>query len=298
MTLPNCFFIEAAKAGTTSLHTCLDQHSDIFIMERGEPSFFQHAKETLNFTGSDDKEWAETLVTDPGDYRALVNRSGGLRARGEISPCYLYFDKAPERIPRDIPQVRLIVILRHPVDWAYSHSLMNRARGCEPATTLANAIDKEAERAVSGWDWRYIDAGLYHRQMDRYYCRFPRDRIKVFLYDDLKDHDEFFTELFEFLGMDPAFHPDTSIHYRTASLPRNAILRDLVTKPSAAKSMLKRLLLAGARTLVKQRASAWNFRPPERLAPDTRRDLFQRYIAEEFRKLEPLIKKSLHEWFH
>lgn len=297
--LPNYLVIGAAKAGTTSLRTYLDQHPEIFVTARGEPSFFAHEGETVAFTGPGDADWAKAFVTDLESYRNLFAGAEGAKAVGEISPRYLYFEKAPERIARHVPEARLIAILRHPVDRAYSHFLMNRSRGCEPAATLPEAIDKEAERAAQGWgwDWRYVGAGLYHAQMERYYARFPKERIKVFLYDDLKDQDAFFAELFAFLGVDPAFRPDTEVRHRKASLPKSYALQHLTKNPNAVKTVLKQLVPQSSRTRLKKWATSWNATAPERLAPEVRRDLFARYFAEDCRRLEPLIGRSLDPWF-
>lgn len=299
MTLPNFLVIGAAKAGTTSLRTYLDQHPEIFVAARGEPSFFAHEGETPAFSGPGDAEWANAFVTDLEAYRGLFAGAADHRAVGEISPRYLYFEKAPERIASHVPETRLIAILRHPVDRAYSHFLMNRGRDCEPATTLAEAIDREAEREAQGWgwDWRYVGAGLYHGQMERYYARFPKERIKVFLYEDLRDQDAFFSEMFRFLGVNPDFRPDTSARSRKASLPKSYALQRLVKESGGAREVLKQLMPAGVRSRAKQWATSWNAKTPERLAPEIRRDLFERCFAEDCRRLEPLIGRSLAEWF-
>ena len=297
--LPNYLVIGAAKAGTTSLRSYLDQHPEVFVTARGEPSFFAHEGETLAFSGPGDSDWNGSFVTDLAAYRGLFAGADGCKAVGEISPRYLYFEKAPERIARHLPEARLIAILRHPVDRAYSHFLMNRSRGCEPAATLPEAIQKEAEREAQGWgwDWRYVGAGLYHGQMQRYFARFPKERIKVFLYEDLKDQEAFFAELFTFLGVDPAFRPDTSVRHRKAALPKSYALQHLVKQPGAAKTIFKQLVPAGTRARLKKWATSWNATAPERLAPEVRRDLFGRYFAEDCRRLEPLIERSLDPWF-
>jgi len=299
MTMPNFLVIGAAKAGTTSLRTYLDQHPEIFVPGRGEPSFFAHEGETPRYKGPGDDDWNGTLFTDLAAYEALFDPVDGQAAVGEISPRYLYFEKAPERIAARIPEARLIAILRHPVDRAYSHFLMNRSRGCEPAATLAEAIELEATRAEQGWgwDWSYVGAGLYHAQLQRYFARFPPDRIKVFLYEDLKDQDTFFPDLFDFLGVDPDFRPDTSARHRKAQAPRSYALQQVVKQPSAAKSLVKQLVPAGARMKAREWIMSRNAVAPERLSPEVRRALFDRHFAAECRRLESLIGRSLAPWF-
>lgn len=299
MTLPNFLVIGAAKAGTTSLRTYLDQHPAIFVPERGEPSFFAHEGETPSYSGPGDADWNGNLFTDLAAYQALFEDAEGQAAIGEISPRYLYFEKAPERIAERIPETRLIAILRHPVDRAYSHFLMNRSRGCEPAETLADAMDMEAARAEQGWgwDWSYVGAGLYDQQLQRYFARFARDRIKVFLYEDLKDQDAFFPELFTFLGVDPAFRPDTRARHRKAQHPKSYALQQAVKQPSAAKTLVKQLVPAGARARARTWIMSRNATTPESLSPQARHDLFERHFAADCRRLESLIDRSLAPWF-
>lgn len=299
MTLPNFLVIGAAKAGTTSLRTYLDQHPEVFVTERGEPSFFAHENEVPAYAGPGDADWNGTLFTDYEAYAALFDGAEGARAIGEISPRYLYFEAAPERIARHVPDARLIAILRHPVDRAYSHFLMNRSRGCEPVRDFAEAMELEEERLQAGWgwDWCYVGAGLYHRQLERYYARFPKERIRIFLYEDLKDQERFFTDVFTFLGVDPCIRPDTSVRHRSAVRPRHYRLQQLVKQPGAVKTMVKTLVPERARIRARRAFTAWNATAPERLAPDTRRALFERYFAAECRRLEPLIGRSLSPWF-
>lgn len=297
--LPNYLVIGAAKAGTTSLRTHLDQHPEVFVTARGEPSFFAHEGETLAFSGPGDDDWAHAFVGDLETYESLFAGAGDCKAIGEVSPRYLYFEQAAARIARHVPEVRLVAILRHPVDRAYSHFLMNRGRDCEPAGDLPEAMRREAEREAKGWgwDWRYVGAGLYHHQLERYYARFARERIKVFLYEDLEDERVFFRELFAFLGVHPDFQPDTSVRRRQASLPASYALQRLVREPSGAKSLIKQILPATVRAKAKAWANSWNATVPERLAPEVRHDLFVRYFAEDCRLLERLIGRSLAQWF-
>lgn len=190
MTLPNFVVIGAAKSGTTSLREYLDQHPEVFITKRGEPSFFAHEGEQLTFCGPGDEDWTHSFVTELPDYERLFDGAASFKAIGEISPRYLFFEKSAWRIAKYIPHARIIAILRHPVDRAYSHFLMNKGRNCEPALNLSVAMVQEDKRAARGWgwDWRYVGAGQYYENSSRFYERFPKDRIKVLLYDDYRDN--------------------------------------------------------------------------------------------------------------
>ena len=117
------------------------------------------------------------------DYEALFADAGDARAVGEASPIYLECPQAPGRIRATLPDVRLVCCLRHPVERAYADYLMylwRRGRRFEPARDLT------PDAVWARPDSRWMDVSRYHDQLARYYDTFPRDRIHVFLFDDLK----------------------------------------------------------------------------------------------------------------
>lgn len=295
--LPNFLVIGAAKAGTTSLRHYLSEHPEIFVPDRGEPSFFAHEGRPPAFCGPGDDEWQ--FVTEIEKYERLFEGAEAFSAVGEISPRYLYFEASAGRIEHHVPDARLIVVLRHPVDRAYSHFLMNRDRRCEPERDFVEAIEKEAAREAQGWgwDWRYVGLGRYHEQLRRYYDRFDDRQILVMLYDDLKhDRDAFFSELFGFLGVRPDFKPDTSVRHREASLPRIPALRSLVDRPNALKKTLAPLLAVVPYRRMKAKISAWNNVRPDPLSASVRREVLERHFLSDLERLEGLIGRDLSHW--
>lgn len=104
--LPNFLIVGAARAGTTSLYYYLKQHPDVFMSPKKEIDFFDVDK---NFEKGLD--W----------YERYFEGYTGQKAIGEASPLYMYLEKVPKRIAKVIPDVKLIFILRNPVDRAYSH---------------------------------------------------------------------------------------------------------------------------------------------------------------------------------
>lgn len=298
MTLPNFLIVGAAKTGTTSLHYYLQQHPEIFISPRQEPSFFAHEGQRLDFRGPGDEEWR--FVTDLAAYERLFETAVGYGAVGEISPRYLFFERACARIRHYLPQVRLIAILRHPVDRAYSHFLMNQKRNCEPAASFPAAIAMESERMAMGWgwDWSYVGAGLYHAQLSRYYRAFPRSQIKVFLYEELERKPrKFFQDLFAFLEVDAAFSPNSGIRQRRAGRPRSQLLHQMLVENGPMKSVARRLMPTGLRAALNNKVGSWNTVRPEPLPDELRSRLFRQYFAEDCAQLAALIDKDLSSWW-
>ena len=293
--LPDFVVIGAAKAGTTSLRRYLDQHPGVFMADHGEPSFFAHEGETLNYRGPGDDEWQ--FVTDLGAYRELFRPAPPGAVRGEISPRYLYFPRASQRLHHYVPRARIVAILRHPVDRAYSHFLMNRARGCEPETDFEAALAMEAGRTVRGWgwDWRYVSLGLYQQQLMRYYAAFPREQIRNYLYDDWKTG-SLFADLFGFLGVDDTFRPDTSVRERVAALPRSYRLARVLDRGGVMTALGRRVMPGDTAQRIKSHIVTRNAVTPPVLADADRGHLYQRYFAGDCAALEDLIQRDLSSW--
>jgi hypothetical protein len=120
------------------------------------------------------------------DYEALwPERPGALR--GESTPFYLSDPAALDRIAAAVPEARLIAVLRHPVDRAYSNWAHLWADGLEPLSDFVAACAEEERRAAEGWApfWGYLGLGHYGAQLAEVYERFPSDRVHVLRYRDL-----------------------------------------------------------------------------------------------------------------
>jgi hypothetical protein len=169
--LPGFIIIGAQKSGTTSLLQYLRQHPNIGATHKKEVHFFSWWYEK----GMD---W----------YRAHFPLEGEAPVVGEASPSYLLHPGVPARVHAVLPDVKLIVMLRNPVDRAYSHHQMNARKGVD-YLSFEEAIAKEPERLRlnmgSDKDWRdssfisYLSRGLYADQLEGWFDVFPRENIQV-----------------------------------------------------------------------------------------------------------------------
>ncbi len=148
--LPDFLIIGAARAGTTALHSYLRQAPDIFMPAHKEPNFFAFEDEALACRGPG-AEFINNSVTRMADYRTLFAGAGPGQRLGEASPLYLYSPKAPERIAHHLPEVRMVAILRNPVDQAFSHFLYATKYRIEPIADFTEALRREEERMAAGW---------------------------------------------------------------------------------------------------------------------------------------------------
>jgi hypothetical protein len=143
----------------------------------------------------------------------------GNRITGEATPYYIAHPLALQRIAKDLPEVKILLVLRNPVDRAYSHFIHQRALGREPYASFAEAIDHEAERirgeaermladptyySFAHQNYSYVARGRYAEQIERLYQLFPRKRVMVFSSERLSQEPSVvYAEMLAFLGLPP-----------------------------------------------------------------------------------------------
>lgn len=183
MCLPSFLGIGAQKSGTTFLYEMIRKHPDICTARyRKEVHFFDR-------------------YYDRGEawYRSLFAHCG-TRCRGEFTPAYLFHRDCPARIHALIPDVRLIAILRNPIDRCYSQYKFT----IREANYTGSFSDFIRDRSDA------VQRGLYYEQIMRYLRYFPRQNLLILLYENLIDFpNESVAQVLDFLGLDPGFAPQT-----------------------------------------------------------------------------------------
>jgi hypothetical protein len=299
--MPNFLIIGAMKSGTTALYYYLEQHPEIYMSPVKEPNFFACEDErTVRRLPGDPLGVSRAAVTDLKSYRELFDRTAGEKALGEASHSSLYSPKAPANIQRHIPGVKLIAVLRNPVERAYSHFLHSVRTGVERAPDFLRALEEEQRGDRKGELLQdYVGWGLYHGQLRRYYEAFEPSNIRVYLYEDLREAPvRTVRDVFHFLGVDDAFEPDTSLKRNVSGLPRNRLLDRLLRSQHPLKSSLKLCLPGGLRWRTSEILDALknrNLASPPPLPPETRRYLVDTY-REDVARLEGLIGRDLSAW--
>ena len=289
--LPNFIVIGAAKAGTTALYWYLAEHPAVFMSPVKETNFFAYGVDASGRLLYGDPDVHKFPVKTLAEYEALFAVAGEARAVGEASPIYLECPQAPARIRAMLPDVRLVCCLRHPVDRAYADYLMylwRRGRRFEPARDLT------ADAVWARPDSRWMDVSRYHAQLARYYEVFPRERIHVFLFDDLKRSTiEAVQGVYRFLGIDPAFVPDLETAHNVGGVPTSRALESFLTNRS---------LRAVVEPWIPKRAADWvrrirtgNMRKAPALPGELRQELTSRF-REDIVRTSGLIGRNLDHW--
>ena len=200
---PDFIIIGAQKGGTTSLYNYLIQHPQIAPAAQKEVHYFD-----LNFHQSPD--WYCAQFPQP--------ENGSHKITGEASPYYIFHPHVPQRIYDICPQVKIIALLRNPVQRAISHYYYYIKIGYE-SLSLESAIASEPERlkgeiekllanpnyySYKHQHYSYLSRGIYADQLPAWMKLFPKSQISILKSEDLYSNpSEIFNTVLEFLELPP-----------------------------------------------------------------------------------------------
>jgi hypothetical protein len=189
MTLPDFLIAGVPKAGTTALHAALTAHPRLFLSAVKEPKFFLSDGRPPTAGGPGDVQTYQEHVWRRDDYERLFAPAPRGTKTGEATPFYLHDLQSHARIRALIPDARLILLLRDPVDRAHSNWTHLWNAGLEPEADFLAACRAEPARIEAGWAqfWHYVGLGQYGTQVEHLYRHFPREQVLLLRYRDLKD---------------------------------------------------------------------------------------------------------------
>lgn len=176
--LVNFIVAGVQKAGTTALYDYLADNPAIGLSKVKEVHFF-------------DDETVDWSAPDYGPYHAQFDTNGPA-IRGEATPIYLYWPGSLERIAAYNPHVQLIVMLRDPVERAWSHWRMEFSRGAE-TQPFSWCIREGRQRLFDAEPWgvhrefSYVERGFYGEQIERLFSIFRREQVLILRANDLRD---------------------------------------------------------------------------------------------------------------
>lgn len=204
--LPTFLVIGSQKAGTTSIYNVLKKHPQIFMPETKEINFFFH----------------EYLYSRGIEFYELYFNSEKSDVIGEASPGYICHPEAPRRIKKHLPNVKLILTVRNPIDRAYSQYYDNRRQLSETRPfhqTLFTALSDEYSPGECG----YFSRGIYIKYIKRYLEYFHHDQLLILLFEDLLYKPKyFFRKCLRFLEVDDSFEcPEMELKFNPLSIWSN-----------------------------------------------------------------------------
>lgn len=303
--MPTFIIIGAGKSGTTAIHEYCDQHPEVFMTRIKETNFFELEGQKVHYTKAEDPlllNHYPQSINNLKDYQALYLEAGEeVKALGETSPMYLYGKRAPEQIKAYVPEARLIAILRQPTDRLYSRFLHLCRDGDQPTERFEDALDRNTI-----W-WKrndLVQEGFYYTHLKRYFERFDRSQLKVFLYEDLrKNPEQLMEDLFTFIGVDPAFRPSLETEYNVSGKPKSPLIDTLIgsnsilirTAKALAPGFVNKLKSSptAQKRLTDLRKKNLDRTPP---SPEIRKRFLDEVYGEEIQQLGQLLGRDLSHW--
>lgn len=308
--LPNFFVVGAAKSGTTSLYEYMKMHPQIYMAPIKETHHFStdidNSKFRPNYARSLNKDLSKFLETDmqEGIFHAFVKERDQYdklfknvkdeKAIGEITNSYLYSQEAARNIFTRFPDAKVIMMLRNPIDRAFSHYLMDLRIGYE-TNDFMTALKKDMARDPKGWGISnlYVEIGMYAEQVKRFIEIFPERQRRIYLFDDFKkDAGTVVKDMFTFLGVDPNVDIDYSQKFNPSFIPKNKLIGKLNTQKKI-KDWLKGVLPKSVKSKFKK--TFYTDKDLPRITPAERK-----FLADIFRndvmKLGKLLNRDLSKW--
>ena len=291
---PNFIIIGAMKAATTSLYTYLKQHPEVFMTSIKEPKFFNNFNRHST-SESQGKGFKKIKTLD--QYLALFQRATNEIAIGEASPSYIFDKDCHSLIKEVLPKAKIIAIIRQPVERAYSNFLHARRAEQEVEIDFEKAFTEGDNILQKGTKKHfYLEKGSYYIQLKRYFDVIPKEQIKIIIFEDIIQNPEDITqEVFEFLGVDSSFVPNTSKKANVSGIPKGYLgwivmkLRKNNLMPDIEFSkVLPEFLVDLILNII--------YSKPEKISNKLVKKLTKKYYLEDIKKLEKLINRDLSMW--
>lgn len=296
MASPNLFIVGAAKAGTTSLYHYLNQNPEIFFPKIKEPHFFFRELDISQFRSEFESSVNKNsgnhqkFIQDKKVYLELYDAVKEEKFLGDASASYLYSKTAAKEIYQYNPDSKIIIVLRNPIERAFSHYLMNLRMGFSH-NPFYEDFEEDRQKQPKGWGLShlYLELGLYHKQVERYWNLFPKDQLKIILHEDLKDNTQMvLTSIDQFLKLD-AFEYNIETKFNQAQLPRSRRLNNFIQKTQLKKMIPRRLIKVFKSFLFRSKGL------PKLLESD--RNLINPHFVEDLKKLESMCSLNLKSWY-
>jgi hypothetical protein len=300
---PDFFIAGAPKAGTTALHAALVDVPGISLSSPKEPKFFLcdgRPPSRAEHRGPGDAHSRQEWVWSRDAYLRLWSDAPAGALLGESTPFYLHDTEAHARIAAVAPEARFVVLLRDPVDRAYSNWMHLWTDGLEPEADFLRAVEAEQSRRRAGWApfWRYRGLGRYGEQLEHLYRHFPPSQVLTIRYRALVDHPhETVSSVVRFLGLEPGearvVPRDNTRPFRPYSVRTRALAR-LVRLGAAAGSYAPSEVWRMASKPLLRELHRYGARRPE-LTPDQRRVVLEPLLP-DLELLESVTGQSFDDW--
>ena len=214
------FIVGAPKAGTTSLYHYLNEHPQVEMSSQKEPDYF--SDKAIHEQGM---YYGKNRVKTLGKYESLFEQKESV-VYGEASVSYLFYDNVAEDIKKYNPNAKIIIMLRNPIQRAFSHYLMDYKLGLI-SDSFENIIAKKSKhKSAHLFYQQYIEVSKYAMQIQRYQDFFEKENILFIDYEDFKKNvSETVGQVYNFLNISAVSAANINTKYNVSTMPKNKVIR-------------------------------------------------------------------------
>lgn len=272
---PDFIGIGVQRGGTSWLYQCFKEHPDIFMPGK-ELHFF-------------DQQYTKGIDW----YASLFDSQNTSLVKGEMTPDYIFRQEALMRIKEHYPHTKLILILREPLERANSAVGLLKSRGRYQNASFKDIVEKEK--------W-IIEQSLYYKQLCQLFALFPREQVKIYLFEDIANRPLWLLkDIFEFIGVDSAFRPQSFEEKfnisATARFIKIVNLEKLQTRlqgNSAGRTVLK---LKKLKVMKKLKTKLFESSGEPQASVISCSEKLREAIQADILKTEKLLGVSLKDWY-
>lgn len=289
---PNTFVVGCAKAGTSAICSYLRRHHQAFVPRIKEPDWYAQDLGLATVRG------IQTIA----DYRSLYGSAEEHHlVRVDGSPSSLLSEVAAARIAADVPDARIVILLRNPVEVIHSLHSQVVVAGIQPIkgfeAAVRSALEPPVRRDPLGVWTRYFDVVRLASQVQRYLDAFPREQVHIVRFDELCSAPaSTWSRLQSFLGLDPQTIDLSVVNPNTEAVVPG--IQRLVFAPEGRlRSLGLRVLPPAARRRLRTGLVRLNVRERPRSSMDTAvRALVLEHVRPEIDSLGTLLGWDLRDW--
>jgi hypothetical protein len=287
--LPNFICPGAQKSATTTLHDILIQHPDIYLPENKETHFFDK-----------DEKYDKGIDFYLNEFYSEIKNE---KIIGDITPGYMFFEDSVERIYNTLgDNIKIIFMLRNPIERAYSHYWMSYRRTYENKT-FEKAIELEKGRIKKDYfnrsHYSYIERGYYARQIKRFLEFFPKENMKFVIFEYfINDTENSIEDVLSFLDLDYDYYLKLNKKSNAAFLPKFRKVTELLRKPPDIVKKIGSVLPIKIKSKIVKTVTKINqeeFDKPK-MKTATKEKLLDIFY-EDIKELESIINKDLDLWY-
>ena len=302
---PNFFIVGAPKCGTTAMHSYLEQHPEIFMLDIPDSQEnVDGGKKELHFFGSDLNFRRPTLQ----EYLAYFSEIRDKKILGESTVFYLYSQKAAQDINDFNPDAKILIMLRNPLEMMYSWHSQLLFWGDETIVEFEDALNAESDRKhgnkIPAKHDHPIECFFYSEiarvtvQVKRNLDVFERENVHIVIFDDFKkDTASVYQQTLLFLGCRDKFKPDFQVINSNRTIRNIAVQKFMRHPPKSFRSFVRAIIQSYIRQSLRQNIQQYNTQPKSRspLESSLKKRLQQEFTP-EIEQLSHLLNRDLTYW--